>query len=67
MATIDEVQADIGDLRSTVEAILTHLENAECSEVKVDLCENLRSAAIDVAILKSELSKFIRRAERCSR
>jgi hypothetical protein len=67
MATIEDVQDDIDDLLLTLRAIGKHLENAECCEVKVDLCENLRSAAIDVGILKSELSKFIRRAERCSK
>jgi hypothetical protein len=63
---IEEVQADLGDLLRDVVAIREDMENAECCEVKSDLCENLRSALLKVSDLKVELQKFVRKAEKCS-
>jgi len=64
---IDEVQADIPDLVSNARRIVTDLESAESCEVKADLCANLHSARIYLDILKREVSKLVRQAEKCSR
>lgn len=64
---ITEVQCDVPELVSECRKILDDLENAESCESKQDFCENIRTALSRLAMLRLEVAKTLKSAEKCSR
>ena len=61
---IEELQSDLPDMLQDIRNLLRDLECAESCDSKADFCENIRSAINKASIVKQELVKILKSAEK---